>query len=43
MGKVRNLLSVAVGRYTNNADEQRVAFCNAQLIWNDAAQLLLAA
>jgi putative transposase len=41
MGKVRNLFSVAVGRYTKNADEQRLAFSNAQIIWNDAAQRLL--
>ena len=43
MGKVRNLFSVAVGRYTKNADEQRDVFNNAQAIWNDAAQMLLAA
>jgi putative transposase len=41
MGKVRNLFSVAVGRYIKNADEQRLAFSNAQIIWNDAAQRLL--
>jgi len=43
MGKVRNLFSVTVGRYTKNADEQRAAFSNAQIIWNDAAQMFLAA
>ena len=43
MSKVRNLFSVAVGRYTKNADEQGVAFNYAQLIWNDAARMLLAA
>ena len=43
MGKVRNLFSVAVGRYTKNADEQRLAFSNAQIVWNDSAQMLLTA
>ena len=43
MGKVRNLFSVAVGRYRKTAEEQRIAFANAEVIWNDAAQMLLAA
>jgi len=42
MGKVRNLFSVDIGRYTRNADEQRIAFAKAQVIWTEASQMLLA-
>ena len=43
MGKVRNIFSVNVGRYTNNSITQRAEFRKAKFIWNDAAQRLLAA
>ena len=43
MGKVRNIFSVDVGRYTKNAEDQRSAFAVAKSIWDDAAQRLLAA
>ncbi len=38
MRKVRNIFSVAVGRYTKSAQEQREAFKKAQEIWDEAAQ-----
>ncbi len=37
MGKTRNIFSVAVGRYKNTAQEQRVKFKEAKEIWNFAA------
>tara|TARA_B110000459_G_C16416986_1_gene405694 strand:- start:99 stop:809 length:711 start_codon:yes stop_codon:yes gene_type:complete len=43
MGKVRNIFSVAVGRYTKSAQEQRDAFKKAQVIWEEAAQGILCA
>jgi putative transposase len=43
MGKVRNIFAVDVGRYTNTASEQRVAFAAAKSIWDEATQRLLAA
>jgi len=43
MGKVRNLFSVAVGRYTKNAAEQRIAFESAKALWTEASHQLLAA
>jgi len=43
MGKIRNIFAVDVGRYTQNATNQRSAFNNAKSIWDDAAQELLAA
>ena len=43
MGKVRNIFSVAVGRYTKSAQEQRDAFKKAQAIWEEAAQGILCA
>jgi len=36
MGKVRNIFSVLVGRYTKKAYEQREAFVQAKAIWDDA-------
>jgi len=41
MGKIRNIFSVAVGRYTKSAQEQRDAFKKAQAIWEEAAQGIL--
>ena len=43
MGKVRNIFSVDVGRYTQSAQDQRDAFKRAQAIWDDAAQGILCA
>jgi len=43
MGKVRNLFSVAVGRYTKNATERRISFENAKALWIEASHRLLAA
>jgi putative transposase len=43
MGKVRNIFSVAVGRYTKSSREQRDAFKKAQAIWEEAAQGILCA
>ena len=43
MGKVRNIFSVDVGRYTNRMENQRTAFKQALSIWNDAAQRLCVA
>ena len=43
MGKIRNIFAVDVGRYTQNATDQRSAFNHAKEIWNEAAQGLLAA
>jgi putative transposase len=42
MGKVRNLFSVEVGRYTKKAPERRVIFFAAKAIWLEAATQLLA-
>ena len=43
MGRICNLFSFTVSRYTKNTDEQRIAFSNAQIVWKDAVQMLLAA
>jgi len=43
MGKVRNIFSVEVGRFTKSAQEQREAFNRAKAIWNEAAQGILCA
>jgi len=43
MGKIRNIFAVDVGRYTQNATDQRSSFNHAKSIWNDSAQRLLAA
>jgi len=43
MGKVRNIFSVAVGRYTKSAQEQREAFKKAKEIWNEASQGIICA
>ena len=37
MGKVRNIFSVAVGRYTNSANERRKQFSLSRKIWDDAS------
>jgi putative transposase len=42
MGKVRNIFAVDVGRYTNNAVDQRIAFREAKPIWENASQSILA-
>ena len=38
MGKVRNIFAINVGRYTNTAPEQRIAFASAKSIWDEATQ-----
>ena len=43
MGKVRNIFSVDVGRYTKNATDRRSSFDRAKSIWDEATQRLLAA
>ena len=43
MGKVRNIFSVNVSRYTRSAQNQREAFKKAQAIWLEAAQEILCA
>ena len=43
MGKVRNIFSVEVGRYTQTANNQRLSFNKAKATWDEAAQRLLAA
>ncbi len=43
MGKVRNIFSVDVGRYTKNATDRRSSFDKAKSIWDEATQRLLAA
>ncbi len=43
MGKVRNIFSIDVGRYTKNAENQRSACAVAKSIWDEATQRLLAA
>ena len=43
MGKVRNIFSVDVGRYTNRMENQRTAFKQVLSIWNDAAQTICVA
>lgn len=43
MGKVRNIFSVDVGRYTRSAQDQRDSFKNAKVIWDEAAQGILCA
>ena len=42
MGKVRNIFAIDVGRYSNNARNQRDNFQNAKSIWNDAIQVISA-
>lgn len=41
MGKVRNIFSVEVGRYTKKASDRRLAFVAAKAIWLEAAIQLL--
>ena len=43
MGKIRNIFAVDVGRYRQNATNQRYAFNHAKAIWDEATQGLLAA
>lgn len=43
MGKVRNIFAIAVGRYSNTAENQRIAFQEAKVIWSDASQSLILA
>jgi len=43
MGKVRNIFSIDVGRYTKKASERKIAFAAACVIWIEAAQQLLCA
>lgn len=43
MGKVRNIFSVEVGRYTKLAAAQREAFRKAKAIWDEAATGILCA
>ena len=43
MGKVRNIFAVDVGRYSNNARNQRDNFQNAKSIWNEAMRVVSAA
>ena len=39
MGKVRNIFAVDVGRYINNAKEQRDNFQKAKSIWDEAMRV----
>ena len=41
MGKTRNIFSVAVGRYTNPANERRIQFKLSKKIWDDASHEIL--
>jgi putative transposase len=41
MGKVRNLFSVSVGRYTKPLKDQRKAFKAAKALWAEAAKSLV--
>ncbi len=43
VGKVRNIFAINVGRYSKNATDQRSDFNEAENIWNEASQRLLAA
>ena len=43
MGKVRNIFSVAVGRYTNSANERRKQFILSRKIWDDASLEIICA
>jgi len=43
MGKIRNLFSLEVGRYSNKASQQKAAFKEACSIWFEAAQMILCA
>ena len=43
IGKIRNIFSVSVGRYTNTAAQQRCQFNQAKAIWNKAEIELLCA
>lgn len=40
-GKVRNIYSVEVGRYTKGASDQRLVFAGAQTLWLEADSQLL--
>ena len=37
MGKTRDLFSIAVGRYSNSAVNQRIKFFEAKMIWEQTA------
>ena len=41
MGKIRNIFAVDVGRYTKKASEQRSAFQEAKVIWDEATMRIL--
>lgn len=43
MGKTRNIFAIALGRYTNSANEQRDQFKIAKSIWDEAATQMLCA
>jgi putative transposase len=43
MGKTRNIFAVAVGRYSNSAENQRIKFSEAKAIWEQAASEMLCA
>ena len=43
MGKVRNIFAVDVGRYTNNAKDQRDNLHKAKSIWEEAMLVIAAA
>jgi putative transposase len=43
MGKVRNIFSVNVGRYSNSAPRRRIAFRDALSIWDEASRQILCA
>jgi putative transposase len=43
MGKTRNLFSIAVGRYSNSAVNQRIKFFEVKMIWEQAAIEMLCA
>jgi putative transposase len=43
MGKVRNIFAIDVGRYTKNAQEQRISFLVAKSTWGEGAMRILAA
>jgi len=41
--KIRNIFAVDVGRYTQNAIDQRVSFNEATSIWDESANRRIAA
>ena len=43
MGKVRNIFAVDVGRYINNAKDQRDNLHKAKSIWEEAMLVIAAA